>query len=200
MIVDLTMPLDSKTPTFPGDPKPEIVSFGTIKDSGVNTLRLGFVNHTGTHIDFPFHMLEEGKTLSDFPLETFVGEAIVIDVRGQKEINDSLENVKEGDMVFFFTGHTTKAYEKDFFSNYPVLSEEVTHKLIEKKVRIVGLDSPSPDYEPFEIHKLLLKQDILIVENLVNLDKVADKRFTCYILPLNITNADGAPCRVFALP
>jgi kynurenine formamidase len=64
---------------------------------------------------------------------------------------------------------------------------------------MVGLDSYSPDNEPFEIHKMLLKRDILIVENLVNLDRLVGKRFRCYVMPLKIQDADGAPCRVIGI-
>ncbi len=69
-------------------------------------------------------------------------------------------------------------------------------KLIEKKVKIIGLDSWSPDNSPFEVHKMLFKQNILIVENLINLDKLVGKRFKCYILPLKVKDADGAPARI----
>ena len=63
-------------------------------------------------------------------------------------------------------------------------------------MKIVGIDSFSPDNEPFEVHKMFFKNEILIVENLVNLEKLNGKRFKCYIFPLKIQDADGAPCRV----
>jgi len=199
MIFDLTMPIDGRTPTFPGDPKQEIKQIATIKKNKWNAKRLAFNSHFATHIDAPSHMLENGKTLTDYPLEKFVGEAIVLDVRGKKEIEADLTNVKEGDIIFFLTNHSKKAYDKDYFKNNPVITEKTTQQLINKKISIVGLDSFTPDNEPFLIHKMLLKKDILIVENLVNLEKLAGKRFKCFILPLNIQDADGAPCRVIGI-
>ncbi|MBI1970856.1 cyclase family protein [Candidatus Woesearchaeota archaeon] len=99
----------------------------------------------------------------------------------------------------FIQGYTEKRNQHGYFDHNPVISEETALQLIKKKVRIIGIDSFSPDNNPWPIHKLLLKQDILIVENLINLKKLAGKRFQCYILPLNIKNGDGAPCRVIAV-
>lgn len=198
-IIDLTMPIDEKTPVFPGDQKQEIKQIATIKENGWNEKRLTISSHFSTHIDAPFHMIEEGKKLTDFPIEKFIGEAIVVDVRNKKQIKFDLRGVKENDIVFFFTGQMDKAYSDAFFQNNPVITKETAQKLIDKKVKIVGLDSYSPDNEPFEVHKVLFKHDILIVENLVNLDKLGGKRFMCYILPLKINDADGAPCRVIGI-
>ena len=198
-IIDLTMPIDDKTPVFPGDPKQDIKQFATIKENGWNEKRLTINSHFSTHIDAPYHMVENGKKLTDFSIETFIGEAIVIDVRNNKHIKFNLNNIKENDIVFFFTEHTNKAYSADFFQDNPEITRETAQRLIDKKVKIVGLDSYSPDNKPFEIHKLFFKHDILIVENLVNLDKLNGKRFMCYILPLKIRDADGAPCRVIGI-
>ncbi len=193
-ILDLTMFIDENTPVFPGDPKPEIKQVATIKENGWNEKKFSFNSHFSTHIDAPFHMLENGKKLDEFPLETFIGEAIVLELN-----KPNLDSIKPGDIVFFYTGHTTKAYSKEFFENNPVLSEETAQILVDKKVKIVGIDSFSPDNSPYEIHKIFFRNNILIVENLVNLDKLINKRFRCYILPLKIKNADGVPCRVIGI-
>ena len=198
-IFDLTLPINKKTPVFPSDPKYEIKQIATIKKNGWNEIRLTFNSHFSTHIDAPFHMLENGKRLDDFPLEIFAGEAVVINARGKKQTKPYLNGVKRNDIVFFFTGHIEKAYSPLFFKNNPVITKETAKKLIDKKVKIVGIDSFSPDNEPFEIHKMFFKHDILIVENLVNLDKLNGRRFQCYILPLKIQGADGAPCRVIGI-
>ena len=161
--------------------------------------KLTFSSHFSTHIDAPRHMLENGKTLSDFPIDKFVGDAIVIDVRGQNEIHSDLRGVKANDIVFFFTGHTNKQHSKKFFEGNPIISKETAQRLIKKRVKIVGIDSFTPDNHPYEIHKLFFKRDMLIVENLVNLEKLNGKRFKCYIFPLKIKNGDGAPCRVIGV-
>ena len=198
-IFDLSMPIDEKTPTYPGDPKQEIKQIATIRDQGWNEMRLTINSHFSTHIDAPFHMLATGKKLTDFSIETFIGSAIIIDARNQLHIEPPLNDVKLNDFVFFFTGHTKKAYTEHFFKHNPIITKKTAHALIDKKVRIVGLDSFTPDNHPFAIHKLFFKHDILIVENLVNVDMLNGKRFKCYILPLKIKDADGAPCRIIGI-
>src|SRR3989338_2813081 len=193
-IFDLTMSIDERTPTFPGDPKQEIKQIATIGENGWNEKKLTFNSHFSTHIDAPFHMLENGKKLTDFSIETFMGDAIVIEMKNKNEPN--LDKVQAGDIVFFLTGQTKKAYSDNFFKDNLVITKETAQKLINKKVKIVGIDSFSPDNEPFEVHKMFFKNEILIVENLVNLEKLNGKRFKCYIFPLKIQDADGAPCRV----
>ena len=195
-LFDLTMPIDERTPTFPGDPKQEIKQIATINKQGWNEKRLTFNSHFSTHIDAPFHMLADGKKLTDFPIEAFIGEAIVIDAGNMAEIEPCLDAVKPGYIVFFYTGHIRKAYSGDFFKDNPVIAKTTAQKLVEKKIKIVGLDSFTPDNAPFEVHKLFFRHSIMIVENLANLDKLVGRRFTCYILPLKIQDADGAPCRI----
>src|SRR3989338_1537586 len=146
-IFDLSMPIDKKTPVFPGDKKQEILQIATIKKNGWNEKSITISSHFSTHIDAPFHMLKKGKRLTDFPIETFIGEGIVIDAIGQTAIEPNLDNVKPNYIVFFFTGRTKKAYSKDFFKDNPVIAVKTAKKLINKQIKIVGLDSFSPDNE-----------------------------------------------------
>ena len=197
-IIDLTMPIDERTPVFPGCAV-QIDQFATIAENSWNEKRLTFNSHFSTHIDAPFHMLEDGKKLSDFPIEKFVGEAVVIDARGQEEINVNVDFVKENDIVFFLTNYSKNAYSDGYFDGGPVISPQTAERLIRKKVKIVGLDSWTPDREPYGVHKMLFRHDVLIIENLVNLESLSGKRFTCCALPLKIQDGDGAPCRVIAV-
>lgn len=180
--IDLTMSMDENTPVYPGTPQIELKQTDSIEKDGWNSNMISFSSHFGTHIDAPFHMLENGKTLDDFPIDKFIGHAIVINIR-----NPDLRDVKENDIVFFYTEG------KDI-----EISKEIAEKLIQKKIKIFGIDALSPDKEPFEIHKMFFRNNILIVENLVNLKELIGKRFECFILPLKIKHADGAPCRVVA--
>ncbi len=197
MIVDLSMFIDDKTPLFPGSPKQKIEEM--TEEGFIKKKNLAFDSHFGTHIDAPYHMLKNGKKLDDYPLEKLVGEAIVVDVAGQKIIKPDLKQVKEGDIVLLLTGQTKKMHSEDFFKDNPVITKETAEEFVKKKVSVVGIDSFTTDNEPYEVHKILLSNDILIVENLVNLEKLKGKRFKCIIMPLKIRNADGAPCRVIGV-
>jgi kynurenine formamidase len=182
-IIDLTFYLE-QAPVYSGHPKPGVAQIATIEEEGWNELKLNLTSHSGTHIDAPFHMLREGKKLDEFPLEHFIGEGIVLDIR---EGEPDLSEIKEGDIVLFCAGEDG------------ALSEKTALGLLDKKVKMVGIDSPSPDKPPFEIHKLLMKNDILIVENLFNLERILGKRCMLYILPLKLRDADAAPCRAVAV-
>lgn len=192
-VFDLTMPIDERTPVFPGDRPHEIRQAATVAKNGWNEKWLSFNSHFGTHIDAPAHMIQGGKTLSDFPISHFVGEAVMI------RLDDDLDSVKPDDIVFFYTGQTEKLYAPDFFKNNPVIDETLAEKLVAKKVRMIGIDSFTPDNNPYPTHKILLGANIMIVENLVNLRPLLGKRFQCVIAPLKIEGSDGAPCRVMAI-
>lgn len=192
MLLDLTMPLDEKTPAYPGDPPFLIEQIATIDKNGWNERRLGINSHTGTHIDAPFHMLPQGKKLEEYPLETFFGKARVVDIKkaGLKDVGEKI--------IFFFTGQTNKYQTPLFFKDNLVLTKEMAQQLIYNRVRIVGIDSFSIDNTPFEVHKMLFRHDILIVENLMNLGPLVGKAVVVMVVPLRLMDADGAPCRVVA--
>lgn len=198
MLIDLTMEVSEKTPVFPGDPKPEFHVIETIKQGGCNQRRFSINSHFSTHIDAPYHMLADGEKLNDFPIESFMGEAAIIDVRGVPEIRKQhVPNLGGKPIIFFHTGHSKHAFSEKYFQDNPVIGIAAAEELVRQKVRIVGLDSFTPDNTPYLVHKLLFKNDILIVENLVSLEKVGDV-CNITIAPLNLTQADGAPCRVWA--
>lgn len=160
--IDLTMPLNEKTPSYT---KVEQVSITQdINDAFIiSTVRQSM--HTGTHIDTPLHMKKGTKTIMDYPLTRFYGRALVFDVVGQNPIThiDNQNMIQPGDIILLKTGYTHQT------PDYPVISEPLAHTLIAKQINMIGLDTPSPDFIPFPIHHLFFKHDILILENLVNL-------------------------------
>ncbi len=199
-VFDLTRPADVSTEVFPGDAKPEIIQVSTIKENGWNEKQLKFGSHFSTHIDAPFHMLEDGKKLDDFPVETFFGKAMAIDARKKEQLAKSLRTIKRGDIVFFLTGKVgvNRGYEESI-KKEPAISLGTAQELVKKRVKIVGFDSLTVESAPFVIHKLFFKNNIPIVENLANLESVAGKRFDCFVLPLKVSEADAAPCRAIAI-
>ncbi len=198
MFYDLSLPVNNKIPSFPGTPAPKIEQLATVEKEGWNSKQVSFDSHFSTHIDAPNHMKKDGKTLDDYPLDKFIGKAIVLDARNMNEISLSVKDIDKGDIVFLFTGHTDKINSLEYFTNSPVLSMSFAKKLVEKGISIIGLDAASPDKAPYELHQLFFENDILIVENLTKLHNLIGKRFKCTIAPLKIENADGAPCRVIA--
>ena len=198
-IIDLTMPLDNKTPAYRGDPIIKVKQIATIKKDGWNEKRIHINTHCGTHIDAPSHMVSAGRSIDKIPLNAFFGEGVLIDVK-KKNINlPCLKGLKcnSESVVLFLTGQSDKRYQK-YYNNTKFVSTEVAHQLVKLKVKAIGIDSFSPDQEPYPVHKILLQKGILIIENLINLKSLIGKKFQVQYFPLSITDGDGAPCRVLA--
>ncbi len=197
MIVDLSVALSPETPVYPGDPKIEIKQFAGFATEGYlgHVLLLG--THAATHIDAPAHMLESAQTLGKIPLEVFMGEAKLLQDTTLKAVEAA--EVEPGDIVIFDTGTSKRFNDPSYFTDYPVLSEEVTDYLLEKKIKLVGLDTCSADNTAgFPVHKKFLSAGVPIVENLTNLSTLRDKTFQFFAPPLKF-DLDGAPTRAFAV-
>ncbi len=197
-LIDLTMPLNNFTPTFPSDPKPEFKQTSFLEKNGWNEHIISFGTHFGTHIDVPFHMIKNGKKLSDYSINKFVGNGTVIDVRGLKNINVNLQGIQKKDIILFRTDHTKKINSDTYFTSFPIITDKLAKQIVKKKIKIIGIDSFTFDVQPFEIHKYFLNSDVLCLENLVNLDLIPSKNFKLFIFPMKLDDMDGAPCRVVA--
>lgn len=173
-----------------------------IKRDGYNDHVVSFGTHVGTHIDAPLHMIAGGKTLNQFPIDYFVGNGVVIDASSaSKEIgveHAGNQPIGSGDVVLFYTGWAARYQDPKYFEDYPPLGEALAKYLVERKVKMIGVDICSPDKAPFNVHKTLFSNNVLIIENLTNLDQLLGKRFTVYALPLKL-ELDAAQARVVAL-
>lgn len=197
-LIDLSRPLSEQTPVYPGDPAVKIDSAGVMNSDGYTDHLLYIGTHVGTHIDAPAHMIDGGKTLDQYPPEKFVSRGRYIDAtQGFELATVEQADIAKGDIVLFHTGMADQYGRDSYFEQYPSIPEEIVHYLVAQEVAIVGMDTCSPDHEPFNIHKLLLGSDVLIIENLTNLGRLANQEFGIMALPLPIS-LDGAPVRVFA--
>lgn len=198
-IIDLSVLVNQQTPVYPGDPKVKISPAGQLSKDGFVDHIISMGTHAGTHIDAPMHMIENGKSLNQLDMSKFIGRGVYVDCSNGIELDGLLKaNIKPGDIVLLNTGMSDHFFESVYYDNYLVMSEEVANYLIEREIKMVGLDTGSADnVEGFPIHKLLLGNDILIIENLTNLAELAGKDFTVYALPIKL-GLDGAPARVIA--
>jgi kynurenine formamidase len=241
-LIDLSHPLTSQTTVYPGDPPFVMHSVCSIPIDGytVNALSLG--THTGTHIDAPFHFFAEGQKLHELPLERFVGRALVVDVRhlvrarGRVEWSDVRESLdrnitgggaggalaslgprSEGkiDIMLLWTGWDEWWGERKYF-DHPYFGRDVAEELVRMGVRLVGVDTLSPDEtvlsqdggerdDAFAMHEVLLDRGCLVCENLVNLgafvgggDAGAEREEVWVsLVPMKVHGADGAPVRAY---
>lgn len=199
--LDLSVPLNEVTPTYEGDPPTKLELVATVATDGYAFTYISVNSHTGTHIDAPAHMLPSpAKTLNEYPIEAFSGRGVYIDAKEKAFDLEMIEqaNVQAGDIVLFHTGMSSSYKTSAYYSDYPAIPENVARYLVEKRVKMVGVDMCSIDHEPFDAHKILLANDVLIIENLTGLERLAGKDFIIHALPLYVT-ADAAPARVIAV-
>lgn len=199
-LIDLSLPLNDKTPVFPGVPPFKKEAIAKISKQGWGETQITLTSHFGTHIDAPSHIIPGGKTLSDYPLDYFYGRAIVIDVHNQLPITHIDEVfLKNVDFIFLYTGYKKSPKNPEYFEHLPCIDMEVAKKFADAKIKIVGIDTMSPDIEPYPIHKFLLGKGILILENLNNLDRIVGQKMTVVISFLSIEEVDGMPVRIIGL-
>ena len=200
--IDLTHTITDNMPVFPGDLPVSLKQTVFIEEEGNNDHTLTSAMHVGTHLDAPLHMIAGGKRVDELSVEQFFGKGILIDARGKQTIDSALvENVTipKNASVLIYTGFGEKFYEATYFESSPEITQDFAEKMVEAKVRMVGMDTSSPEHNPpWTIHKTLLKHNILILENLTNLDKlVGIASFDVIALPSKV-RADAAPVRVIA--
>ncbi len=200
-IIDLTREISNNMPVYPGDDEVKLYQTNFINKDGYNNHRLETGMHIGTHVDGPMHMTESNIYINEIRLDKFIGRGILIDAKGEKIIDYKEEYEKiiiEESIVIINTGFSEEFGTKKYFNEHPVVGKNFAELLVSKRVKALCIDAPSPDKYPFEIHKLLLKNNILIGENLSNLDKLEGFiDYEIFIVPLNI-KADGSMARIFA--
>lgn len=203
---DLTHAISSSMVVFPGDPTFESKMVMDVNNDDPFTLRhFSLGNHAGTHIDFPAHVRSGGKTSDHFPIEYLTGIGKIINIPENSHVTAShvdAADIAPGNIVFFKTRNTRDSlYEKGVYTeDFKAIEPEAAKRLVERGIRIVGIDYLSVDPvedENLTVHKTLLDEEVLIVENL-NLQMIPAGRYYIRIAPLKIEGMDGLPVRVVA--
>ena len=177
----------------PGDPPFVLSPVSSYSADGYQVSGVSLGSHTGTHVDAPRHFYPAGLTLDQFPLERLVGRGWVFDCREDSAV-DLVESVaRQLDASAVSQGDLALLWTKGRF-----LTVAAAEMLVEAGVGLVGIDAPSVDAEPYLVHRLLLAHDVLIVENLCGLERLGPGPVNCAILPLALTDTDGAPVRAIA--
>jgi kynurenine formamidase len=200
-IIDLTMEITDGMAVYPGDDAVKLFQTKFYKNDGYANHRLETGMHIGTHIDAPMHMTDSKVTVADIQLERLIGRGILINAVGSRLIDKSEEYealIEEDSIVIIHTAYDKHFGTEKYFTDHPVISEELAELLVKKKVKAICIDTPSPDKYPFKIHKLLLESRIVIVENCTNLNALSKNvNYEVFIVPLNL-KTDGSMARVFA--
>jgi len=178
--------------------RPEIEVTSTIKTGNANESRFHLDAHTGTHIDAPFHFLNNGKKIDVIPVDKFLGESIVVDLtnikkRGIEKLDLIKSKIRKGDIVIL---KTSNKYKQNFDFDFVYLAESGAKFLASKNIKGVGINAlgierSQPNYGT---HKSLLSKDIAIFEGL-ELSKIKPGRYFFIGLPLKVKDGDASPMR-----
>ena len=210
MQIDLSHRIETGMTVYPDDPSVCVEPHAAYDEDGYRVSAIQLGSHTGTHVDAPSHILEEGRTLDTYSLDQFTFEAIRIDCT---ELSDrepiTVEDVPaddDADLALFWTDWSTLWGTKRYL-DHPYLSPDAAAVCADRGYA-VGIDTLSPDPTPtnnsqkidsngFQAHQTLLGADKLIIENLRNLGKLSD-RFELRAYPLAL-GGDGAPVRAVGI-
>jgi arylformamidase len=182
-------------PVYPGDPKPKFDPYATIKDNNANITRISVGSHTGTHVDAPWHFLQEGNSIDMEPLDKFIGEAAIIDASGKNSITAedfSGYDIRSNDIILIYTG------TGDHRTDFAYVDISAAEWMVEHEIKCVGIDTASVEEygkKDAPVHKMLLARNVGIIENLANLKQFAGSRMFFVCLPLPLKGIDGSPAR-----
>jgi len=211
---DLTWPLSPSVPRLASFPPPRIERFASIPEQPFNVTQLSTVVHIGTHVDSPRHFFGDGPALEEVPLERLVGTGVVWQIdkplEGVIEPED-LERmsplVEPGEIVVLETGLARHVGTADY-DRHAALSVAAAEWLVDRQVKLVAVDMPTPELPlhmrppgfDWPVHRTLLRDGVLIAEQVTNTRSLAGRRVELLFLPLNIVGGDGAPARVLGRP
>jgi arylformamidase len=196
-ILDISLPLYPGMITYPNNPNIEIKSLKT-PTTFISEIKMG--THSGTHIDVPRHIKEDGLTLDQINLDILMGTCRVLDVTNAEtsiKIKDIKKyNIQKGERILFKTGNSLRDFN-EFYEDYIFLDGEAADYLVEKQIILAGIDSlsikqrGSPDQRP---HTSLLNNNVVILEGL-DLSKAEEGEYELICLPLRLLGLDGSPVR-----
>lgn len=210
--IDLTYALSPSVPRSAMFGPPVFRRIAEMPESRANITQMDMVVHTGTHVDAPRHFCADGPGMDAIPLDRLIGEGVVVRLElsaceaiGAEHLAAATPTIERGDIVAIDTGWQDRWQTPDW-TRHPYLSRDATDWLIDKRVKLVAVDTINPDlpYDmrpddfDFPVHCALLQRGILIAEQLANLAALSGQRAEFLFGALPIVDCDGAPTRVMA--
>ncbi|PKO18581.1 MAG: cyclase [Chloroflexi bacterium HGW-Chloroflexi-10] len=203
-IIDISLGIDAQLPTWPGDPAIEMYRENKIEEgANANVSRINMGVHTGTHVDAPFHFLQDGYSVEKLSLDTLIGKVWVVSIPDEVvEINrvvlSGINLSKHPGRILFKTKNSQFWQEKPlkFHTEFVGISKDGAEYLVEIGVKFVGIDylSISPYKKSKPTHEVLLHAEMVVLEG-VDLYHVEPGEYQLFCLPLKLVGSDGAPAR-----
>jgi kynurenine formamidase len=222
-VVDLTHTMGPDFPTYLGKPNLAFETVVTLEKDGYNMYRWLLVEHTGTHMDAPFHFSNEGLTADAIDIENLVVPLVVVDIRQKAQENPDAQltpedivafesahgPVSEGACVAMLSGWDQHVASEKFRNaddkgamHFPGFHVEAAHALMERNAAGIAVDTLSLDYGPspdFATHYAWLPSNRWGLEAVANLAELPATGATLVVGGPKIKGATGGPSRVLAL-
>ncbi len=172
---------------------------------------ISMVSHIATHIEVPFHLYKDGYDLADMPIDSFCGEAVLLDFSyigkrvpiTEEDVNKAIEKaggIRKGDIVLCNLGYSSR-YGTAEYSDSPYFSEEAMDALVRTGMKMMGVDAGGveiPKSEEHVNHAKLFSHNIPLIENVASLDRIGASRFYVTAFPASIIGVEAFPVRVVA--
>ncbi len=211
-IFDLSQPVFTNCPQYPDhSPRPvQVRLFYMLAVQGVNKEIVELSTHTGTHCDAPYHFFDDGKTVDEVPLETYVGPSVIFDLRGKppgsaieaEDLAPSLDRLQPGSIALLNTGRgAVRANTANFLTDYVYLGASGAQALVDRGIKGVGIDAVSlggydDSRKAGPPHRIVLGSGAFITEELFFPDAVMDGRERLFVAaPIKLRGCSGAWAR-----
>ena len=176
---------------YPDDPAPEKKIIRSMEKGEVyNLTAFSMCAHNGTHIDAPRHFIRDGKTVDEKSLEAFIGMAYVAEHSGVVTYNDATEIIEKAKK------HHAEAAKRILIKGDVEVSLEAAKVFASSDILLLGNEPQTvgPQNAPMAVHLALLSADVTLLEG-IRLAAVSEGVYFLNAAPLNLSGADGSPCR-----
>ncbi|KAJ7179544.1 putative cyclase [Mycena filopes] len=216
-VVDLSHSLRPDMQVYPNDPVFSSSCAASVEKDGYSVRSLSMGSHTGTHVDAPSHFFAAGNSIEQIPLDTFIGPLLLVDlttksprepITWQGDLAPYASRMAAGVILVLQTGWS-QYWCQNTYLDHPFLERTAAEQIIATGIRVVGVDTLSPDEThvddsgsegSFGAHEVILGAGGVIAENLTNLDALhGSVDYVVHLIPLKIDGSDGSPVRAFAM-
>ena len=176
---------------YPGDPAPEKRVLSSIDSGGLyNLTAFSMCAHNGTHIDAPFHFLKDGKSVDAVEMSAFIGKAYVAEHQGPLSGGDAMAIIEKAKR------EDPEAAKRILIKGAAVVSSDAARVFASSNILLLGNESQTvgPEDAPMEVHLILLSAEVVLLEG-IRLSEVPAGAYFLNAAPLNLSGADGSPCR-----
>ncbi len=176
---------------YPGDPTPQKKVLSSMEKGELyNLTEFSMCAHNGTHIDAPFHFIKDGKTVDEISLEAFIGMAYVAEHHGGVSDDDALKIIEKAKK------QNSEAAKRILIKGEAEVSLEAAKVFAASGILLLGNESQTvgPENAPMAVHQILLSAGVVLLEG-IRLAEVSEGVYFLNAAPMNLSGADGSPCR-----